>query len=77
MLLLAKLDEPRGIVQPCIELGIGRERTIEVLPLAQELLRPLGIIPKCWVLGDRIQLLETDLRVIPVKDTSARATGIA
>jgi hypothetical protein len=75
--LLAKLDKPRGIVQPRVELGIGRERAIEVLALAQELLCPLWVIPKRRVLGDRIQVLETGLRLIPVKDASATATGIA
>ena len=67
----------RGIVQPRVELGIGGERAIEVLALAQELLRALGIVPKRRVLDYRIQVLETGLRLIPVKDTSAGATGIA
>jgi hypothetical protein len=48
-----------------------------MLPLAQKLLRPLWVLPKGRVFDDRVQLLETDLRLIPVKDTSAGATGIA
>jgi hypothetical protein len=41
-----------------------------MLALAQELLGALGIFPKARVLGEGIQLLEADLSVIPVKDTS-------
>jgi hypothetical protein len=47
-----------------------------MLPLAQELLSALRIIPERWVFDDAVQVLEAGLRFIPVKDTSARARGI-
>jgi hypothetical protein len=77
VLFLAKLDEPGGIVQPCVELRIGGKCCVEVLAFAQEFLGALGVVPKRRVFGDDIQFLEPDLRLIPVKDTSAGAKGIA
>jgi hypothetical protein len=74
---LAKLDEPRGVVQARVELGVGRERGVKVLALAKELLGALGVAPELRVLGDGVQVLETGLRLVPVKDASAKARGIA
>ena len=77
VLFLTEFNQRDCIVQPRVELRIGRESGVEMLAFAQKLLRALRIIPKGWVLNDRVQLLEPGLRLIPVKDTSARARGIA
>ena len=77
MLLFTKFDQRRGVVKPRVELGIGGERGVQMLAFSQKLLSALRIVPEGRVLDDCVQLLEPDLRLIPVKDTSAKAIGIA
>ncbi len=76
-LLFAELDQPCRVIQAGVELRIGRQRRVQMLPLAEKLLRPLRIIPKAWIFDDRVQVCEAGGCFIPVKDTSAGATGIA
>jgi hypothetical protein len=75
--LFAKLDQTGGIVEAGVELRIGCQRRIQMLPLAKKLLSAQGIIPKTRVFNDRVQTRETGRGFVPVKDTSARARGIA
>jgi hypothetical protein len=77
MFLFAKLDQAGGVVQARVELRVGRQRRIQVLPLAKKLLSAQRIIPKARVFNDRVQARETGRGFVPVKDTSARAKGIA
>ncbi len=75
--LFAKFDQARRVIEAGVELGIGCQRRIEVLPLAKKLLSALRIVPKARVFNGRVQARETGLGFVPVKDTSARARGIA
>jgi hypothetical protein len=77
MFLFAKFDQTCGVVQASVELRIGCQRCIQVLPLAKELLSALRIVPKAWVFNGCVQARETGRGFVPVKDTSARARGIA
>jgi len=75
--LFAELDQAGGIVKAGIEPRIGCQRGIQVLPLAKKLLSAQRIVPKARVFNDRVQARETGRGFVPVKDTSARARGIA
>ncbi len=77
MLLFAKFDQTDGVIQASVEVRIGCQRRIQVLPLAKMLLSALRIVPKAGVFGDRIQARETSCCFVPVKDTSAEAKGTA
>jgi hypothetical protein len=48
-----------------------------MLAFAQKLLGALGVVPQARVFDDGVQVLEPDLRFVPVKDTSAGAKGTA
>jgi hypothetical protein len=73
----AKLDQVGGIVKAGVEPRISCQRRIKVLPLAKKLLSAQRIVPKARVFNDRVQARETGRGFVPVKDTSARARGIA
>ena len=74
--LFAKLDQTGGIVEASVEPRIGCQRRIQMLPLAKKLLSAQRIVPKAGVLTVA-QARETGRGFVPVKDTSARARGIA
>ena len=43
------------------------DRAFELLLLAADFLRFLGIIPKVWVLNPRIELIQTSQSALPIK----------
>jgi hypothetical protein len=77
MFLFAKFDQAGRIIEAGVEVGIGCQRRIKVLPLAKKFLSALRIVPKTRIFNGRVQARETGRGFVPVKDTSARARGIA
>ena len=73
--LLAELDQRDAVLQLPLELLIGIDRALELLALAHDLLRGLGIVPQLGVLGAPIELGGPRLSGVPVKDASAGAQG--
>ena len=67
----AELDKHAGIIELALERRDGLEARVEVGALAHHLLRFCGIVPKRAGFGERVQLGETLLRFIPVKDASS------
>jgi hypothetical protein len=70
---VGQLDEADGIVQLALEPAIAVDRTVEAVALAQQPLCLLRVVPEIGILGERVQLLEPPVRLIPVKDASSAA----
>ena len=75
VLRFAELDERYAVVEAALQIAIGIDRALELLALAHDLLRRLGIIPEARILRALVQLGETLLCCIPVKDASAGDLG--
>ena len=68
---LAQLDQRDAVIELALELLVGVDRALELLALAHDLLRRLGVIPEPGILGFVVQLGEPGVRGVPVKDASA------
>jgi hypothetical protein len=68
---LAQLDQPERVVDLALDPAVALDRPLELIALAQSLLRGVRVVPQVGVLGGRVQLGETPVRVIPVKDASS------
>src|SRR6185436_15278398 len=75
ILSLAKLDERHAVFEPALQITIGIDRALELLALAHDLLRGFGVVPEARVFRLLVQLGETLLGRIPVKDASAEVLG--
>ena len=74
---LAELDQRDGIVQMLRELPDRSHGLFEGAAFTHDLLRRLRIVPEVGVLGSRIQLRESFLDGIPVKDASSAVRSTA
>jgi hypothetical protein len=74
-LLLAERDQLDIVVEAALKLGIGGDGVIEMLAFAHDGARPLRIVPEIGVFGERVQLGQTGIGFIPVKDASEAARG--
>jgi hypothetical protein len=74
---LPQLDQPERVVDLALDPAVSLDRPLEFIALAQRLLRGVRVIPQVGILGGRVQLGETPVCVIPVKDASSagRATS--
>jgi hypothetical protein len=67
----AELDQLDRFADLALDPPVAGDRLVEPGALAQQLLRPFGIVPQAWILGLRVQLGETSGRGLPVKDASS------
>jgi hypothetical protein len=68
---LAEFDQRRRVLEVALQLADGLDGFIELLALAHDRLRGLGIVPEVGVLGAGVQLREAFVDCIPVKDASS------
>jgi hypothetical protein len=72
-LVLTHLDQLEGVGDLPLDPAIAADRLVELGALAQQLLCRSGIIPQPRILGLGIQLGETAICSLPVKDASSAA----
>ena len=70
---LAELDQLDRVVDLALDAAIAVDRLFEPGALAQQLLRRGRVVPQLRVLGLGVQLGETPVRGVPVKDASSAA----
>ena len=72
---LTELDQRDAVLEIALELLVGVDRALELLTLAHDLLRRLGIVPELGILGPVVELGQPGVSGIPVKDASAGGRG--
>jgi hypothetical protein len=72
-LRLAEFDQLDRLVKVALDAAVALDRLVEPVALAQDLLRLVRIVPQFRVLGPVVQLGETPVRGVPVKDASSAA----
>ena len=70
---LTHLDQLEGVGDLPLDTAVTADRLVEPGALAQQLLCRGGIIPQARILGLRVQLGETAIGSLPVKDASSAA----
>jgi len=74
---LAELDQGRRIVELLLQRLDDVDRLVELRALALQALGLLRIAPEIGIVCERVQLVETPDRLVPVKDASSAAPGTA
>jgi hypothetical protein len=74
---LAELDQSRRVIQFLLKRPDDVDRLVELCALALQALRLLWIAPEIGIVRERVQLVETPDRLVPVKDASSAAPGTA
>jgi len=72
-LRLAEFDQFDRFGEVALDAAVTVDGFLEPVALAQDLLRPVRIVPEFRVLGTVVQLGETPVRDVPVKDASSAA----
>jgi hypothetical protein len=72
-LRLAEFDQLDRFGKVALDAVIALDRLVEPVALAQDLLRFVRVVPQFRVLGPVVQLGETPVRGVPVKDASSAA----
>ena len=72
-LAVAELDKLQGFVDLAFNAPVTLDGAFELGPFAQDFLRRLAVVPKLRVFGLAVQLVETSVCGIPVKDASSAA----
>jgi hypothetical protein len=70
---LAQLDELDGVGVVLVDALVAVDQVFQTTALTRDLLRRFGIVPEIGRLDLFVQLGETPIRDIPVKDASAAA----
>jgi hypothetical protein len=74
---LAELDQGRRVIQFLLKRPDDVDRLVELRALALQPLGLLRIAPEIGIVRERIQLVETPDRLVPVKDASSAAPKTA
>ena len=74
-LLLGELGQAQRILEAGLLLALAVDGGRQRVALAHDRLGAFGIVPELRVLGERVQLVEAEEGVIPVKDASAGGRG--
>jgi hypothetical protein len=72
-LRIAQLDQLDRIAEVALDAAVAVNGLFEAGALAQDLLRLVRVVPQFRVLGPVVQLGETPVRGVPVKDASSAA----
>ena len=74
---LGEFDEGRGVVEFAFETRDGAETVFEFGALAHDFLRGFGVVPEIWIFDLGVQLFETAISSLDVKDASSAIPWIA
>ena len=74
---LGEFDERRGVVEFALETREGAEPIFEFGALAHDFLRGFGVVPEIWIFDLGVQLFETAISSLDVKDASSAIPWIA
>jgi hypothetical protein len=72
-LRLAQFDQLDRVAKVALDAVVAVNSLVEPVALAQDLLRLVRVVPEFRVLGPVVQLGETPVRDVPVKDASSAA----
>ena len=70
----AEFDQFDRFGEVALDAAVAVDRLVEPVALAQDLLRLVRVVPEFRVLGPVVQLGETPVRDVPVKDASSAAS---
>ncbi len=77
ILRLAELDQGNRVIQLLLDRLDDADGALELRAFAQQALRLLGIVPEIGIVRERVQLVETAVGLVPVKDASSAVPGTA